>query len=250
MNKITHIISNHIFILATSLAMLVHSTWTFATLFAGEQPVIDGSLQQWIQYLMWVLPALLVANAIDVGQIQTSIKLSQAAATRQRVTLGITFVTLATAGYYLQWFHLAHHIPQLEFGAGLSPDMAESLVGLKNMSIFIIPALLPLSTILYTLSSAPTEEQNPMESIAVKFPMLEPAVWTDDTLHIHIPDLDDTEPIETVAIPAEIEHIKTVARRYESTRSCDHCGKQMKNPRSNQKYCNESCRKNAYKARL
>lgn len=264
MKTISHIISTHIFIFATSLAMLVHSTWTFGTLFSGKQPTIDGTLEQWISYLLWVTPALLVALAIDIGQIQTSVKLSKARVERQKVTLGITFCTLALAGYYLQWFHLAHHIPALEFGAGLSSEMQLSLKGVKDIAIFVVPALLPLSTILYTLSSGdnhitdtPTAIQ-PVADIGIKFPMLEPAIWSDDTQHIEVfTDDSDTEPYRKIrAMSARIVKPKTVvttsvATDYDNGKQCEYdgCKKVIKNARRNQKYCTVICRTNAYKAR-
>lgn len=249
--RLSHIISTHIFIFATSLAMLVHSTWTFGTLFSGKQPEIDGSLENWIAYFLWVTPALLVALAIDVGQIQTSVKLSKARGNRQKITLGITFITLALAGYYLQWFHLAHHIPALEFGAGLSPDMQGTLKGLKDIAIFIVPALLPLSTILYTLSNdSPPEVVEPLPpkqgDISVTLPLIEQPRMD-----------DDTEPYDVVASqPAEIERPKSVTRSIGvgdsdgEEKQCEHCNKVIRNARPNQKYCTVVCRNNAYKARI
>ncbi|GEM_PF-1771169 len=152
MNLKKHLLE-HIFVISTSIAMVVHSTWTFGTLFAGEQPIVyPNQPSTIIAYIFWVTPALLVAIAIDVGQIQTSIKLATSKRPGQKLALGITFVALALAGFYLQWFHLAHHMPALEFGAGLTPETAASLQGLKELAILIIPALLPLSTVLYTLS--------------------------------------------------------------------------------------------------
>lgn len=238
--------------------MLVHSTWTFGTLFSGKQPVIDGTLENWISYFLWVTPALLVALAIDVGQIQTSVKLSHATARSQKITLGITFITLAMAGYYLQWFHLAHHIPALEFGAGLTEDMRANLEGLKALAIFFVPALLPLSTVLYTLSSDTTTHEKPIPQIDIRFPILEPAIWSDDTQHVHVlPDETDTEPVEpVVSMPAKIEDSKSVAKPVrisdsDTEKHCEFegCGKVIKNARPNQKYCTVICRTNAYKAR-
>lgn len=266
MDKLSHIISNHIFIFATSLAMLVHSTWTFGTLFSGKQPIVYPSDPSTIvAYLFWVTPALLVALAIDVGQIQTSVKLSKAKKWQQSLALGITFVTLALAGYYLQWYHLAHHIPALEFGTGLTPEVKASLGGLKDIAIFIIPALLPLSTILYTMSSSHDEtvtdelsnDVGQLPQVQVSYPMFEPRTWSDDTQHVTVfTDESDTEPMP-VHMPHMIEddELKSVTRPVQYTdkkeRRCAHdgCNKVLQNPRPNQKYCNVNCRNNAYKAR-
>lgn len=258
--RLSHIISTHIFIFATSLAMLVHSTWTFGTLFSGKQPTVYPSDPSTIvAYIFWVTPALLVALAIDVGQIQTSVKLSNAKGAKQKIALGTTFIILALAGYYLQWFHLAHHIPALEFGAGLTLDMKTNLEGLKALAIFVVPALLPLSTVLYTLSSDTSDDENENQEtvipeIGIKFPMLEPAIWTDDTQHYRvIVDEVDTEPIDSVqSLPAEIYDDKSVTKPVvstDSTKSCEHCGKVIYKSRPNQKYCTVVCRNNAYKAR-
>jgi hypothetical protein len=260
MKTLSHIISNHIFIFATSLAMLVHSTWTFGTLFSGKQPIIDGTIEQWISYLLWVTPALLVALAIDIGQIQTSVKLSNATVRSQKVTLGITFVTLALAGYYLQWFHLAHHIPALDFGPGLSLDMQSSLKGVKDIAIFVVPALLPLSTILYTLSSGDSNTETvtdtpQLSTFDINFPKLEPAIWKDDTQHFHVGDLD-TEPYQPVTSqPSRIMDTQAVAMTLVVTANdsgqihCEDCGKPITNARHNQKFCNAGCRQSSYRKR-
>lgn len=147
-----NVITRHGFIFATSVAMFVHSTWTFNTLFAGKQPHLDGSFQAWIPYVLWVVPGALIAAAIDIGQVQTSSKLMRAKDWTRRLTLSITFIVLAIAGYYLQWFHLIHHMPDLAFGAGLSTETENTIRSIRDAAIWIIPALLPISTILYTMS--------------------------------------------------------------------------------------------------
>lgn len=68
MIKILKHITGQPFIFATGLAALVHSTWALGTLFAGEQPDSNDPLQ----FAFWLLPALLIAFALDVGQIATS----------------------------------------------------------------------------------------------------------------------------------------------------------------------------------
>jgi uncharacterized membrane protein YidH (DUF202 family) len=160
MSRIIERLAAHGFIIATSVAMFVHSTWTFNTLFAGQQPTIDGSLSQWISYLLWVIPGALIALAIDIGQIQTSGKIIHERRRAQRLALIVTFGMLALAGYYLQWFHLVHHMPALDFGQGLTEATRASVTGWRDLAIFIVPALLPLSTILYTVSNIqPQAEQ-------------------------------------------------------------------------------------------
>lgn len=140
------------FIAATGLAALVHSTWSLAVLFSGEPPLWNPtSLASWARWVYWLVPALLIAFALDVGQIATSTEIRNGERTVSKYT---TFVVFAVATYYLQWLYIAHHMPALELGAGVYRDgLAGRLVLLtRNAAIWFIPALLPLSTTMYTLS--------------------------------------------------------------------------------------------------
>jgi hypothetical protein len=140
------------FIFATGLAALVHSTWSLAVLFSGEPPLWEPtSLASWARWVYWLVPALLIAFALDVGQIATSTEIRDGERTPTKYT---TFMVFAVATYYLQWLYIAHHMPALELGAGVYSDgLAGRLVLLtRNAAIWFIPALLPLSTTMYTLS--------------------------------------------------------------------------------------------------
>jgi hypothetical protein len=150
----------HGFILATAVAMFIHSTWTINTIFGGQQPT-DGNL---LKYLFWVIPGALVAFAIDIGQIATSMRLRHAHGWKT-VGLAVTFITLAIGGYYLQWFHIIHHMPVLPYGAGISAETQAIIRGWRDAAIFIGPALMPISTILYTISNIGIPESVPSEAI-------------------------------------------------------------------------------------
>lgn len=220
MTTLIKLITHHGFIFATSIAMFVHSTWTFNTLFAGEQPVLDGSLAAWVPYLLWVTPGALIAAAIDIGQVQTSSKLMRASGWTRRIALSVTFVVLAIAGYYLQWFHLVHHMPALSFGEGLAPATQDAVRTARDAAIYIIPALLPISTILYTMSeigehSEPVTPTVPM--IQVETPMIRERVGD--------------ELSETAELPERLP-IEDITENY--TAECEHCGwsKEYDNPES------------------
>ena len=141
MNILKHIITQP-FIAATGAAALVHSTWALGTLFAGEQP------EGW-HLLGWLLPALLIAFALDVGQIATSAEIRRHGLTPAR---GVTFAVFAAATYYLQWLYIAHHMPALALAPGVRESWSGSATLLRDAAVWIIPALLPLSTLLYTFS--------------------------------------------------------------------------------------------------
>lgn len=134
------------FVFATGLAALVHSTWALGTLFAGQQP------EGW-HLLGWLLPALLIAFALDVGQIATSAEIREQGLTVGR---GLTFFVFAVATYYLQWLYIAHHMPALEIAAGVSATAKATAVSMRDAALWVIPALLPLSTLLYTFSGKKT----------------------------------------------------------------------------------------------
>lgn len=180
MMKILKHITGQPFILSTGLAALVHSTWSLGTLFAGEQP--DSSRP--LAFAFWLLPALLIAFALDVGQIATSAEIR---AGQRTTTKYVTFVVLAAATYYLQWLYIAHHMPQLALASGVRSTWSGFATVMRDAAIWIIPGLLPLSTTLYTLSTfAPEESHRPTPS--------EITVSKSQVAHLELPLLEaDTE---------------------------------------------------------
>ncbi|MBE7514455.1 MAG: hypothetical protein HS103_16775 [Anaerolineales bacterium] len=153
--KLSKHLTEQPFILATGLAALVHSTWSLGTLFTGAQPDIhtDGLLP----YLFWLIPALLIAFAMDVGQIATSAEIRAGQRTPTRY---VTFIVFAIATYYLQWTYMIHHMPALELAPGVRQSWGGVATLLRDSAIWIVPALLPLSTTLYTLSGGVHRERN------------------------------------------------------------------------------------------
>lgn len=138
------------FVASTGLAAFVHSTWALGTLFAGKQP--DAALN-W-QFVGWIVPAALIAFALDVGQVATAAEIRAGQRTRAKFA---TFIIFAIATYYLQWLYMAHHMPSLKLSPGVQ-TWAGLPILMRDAAIWIIPALLPLSTALYTLSTATHEE--------------------------------------------------------------------------------------------
>ncbi len=158
MKSLKHV-SEQPFIAATGLAALVHSTWSLAVLFSGHPPAWDPtSIVSWAQWVYWLVPALLIAFALDVGQIATSSEIRSGQRTTAKYT---TFLVFAFATYYLQWLYIAHHMPSLELGPGVYADGLAGRVVLltRNAAIWFIPALLPLSTTMYTLSGDGADDQ-------------------------------------------------------------------------------------------
>jgi hypothetical protein len=142
------------FVIATGFAALVHSTWALGTLFSGVQP------EGW-HLVGWLIPALLIAFALDVGQIATSNEIRKHGLTVGR---GVTFFVFAVATYYLQWLYIAHHMPALDIAAGVSATAKATAISMRDAALWVIPALLPLSTLLYTFSGEHERDEKPMQA--------------------------------------------------------------------------------------
>lgn len=148
-------------IFATGLAALVHSTWSLGTMFSGQQPAVETITSNigYVHFAGWIVPALLIAFALDIGQIITSHEIRSWGMTKAR---GVTFAVFALATYYLQWLYMAHHMPLIELAPGISSIHLAAALQLRNMALWLIPMLLPLSTLLYTFSSE-TDEIKPIQ---------------------------------------------------------------------------------------
>ncbi len=149
-----HIVSQP-FIASTAFAALLHSTWTLGTLFAGPQPPAEFSFQ----FLGWLIPALLIAFSLDIGLLATAGEIRAGQRTKAKY---LTFGVLSMSMFYLQWVYLIAHTPSLNLAPGVSPTWRDIALVLRDAAIWIIPALLPLSTLLYTFShTGPGVQEHP-----------------------------------------------------------------------------------------
>jgi len=129
---------------ATGAAAFIHSSWTLATLFGGIEPI-----QFTWQWLAWLVPGALIAFAVDLGQIVTSSELRSGERSRAKYA---TFATFAGFTYLLQMIYMIEHVPALAVSAGVRAEWIPLVTLIRDSAIFFIPALLPLSTLLYTFS--------------------------------------------------------------------------------------------------
>lgn len=195
-NAIKHIYQQP-FIFATGIAALIHSTWALGTLFSGHAPVVDWTSWQWYE---WIVPALLIAFALDVGQIATSGQIRDNGLTIARA---FTFITFAVATYYLQWLFMAVHMPLLDISDGVTGIHRSIAETWRNFAVWILPALLPISTVSYTFSGEQRKkaikhdtgqiESNQEHEIAIVSVNPDMADWIvdPDSLHaISCPDCD------------------------------------------------------------
>jgi hypothetical protein len=144
MKVLQHIVQQP-FVAATALAALMHSTWSLGVAFAGEQP--EAGLT--IEFIGWLAPALLIAFALDIGLLSTSNDIRRG---NRSIAKLATFGVLSLSMFYLQFLYISSHGVALPISEGISTDSLPLVIGLRNLAIWVIPALLPLSTLLYTFS--------------------------------------------------------------------------------------------------
>lgn len=249
MNILKHMLEN-LFITATGIAALIHSTWAVGTIFAGNQP--DPQSEP-LAFFGWLIPALLIAFSFDIGQIYTS---GEIRAGDKRKRKYATFIFFAVGTYFLQWLYIVHHMPALELAGGVSENWQPIVKSIRDMSIWLAPALLPMSTTLYTLSQSNDSdhvEQTKTARIGITAPHYEqlPQSTDDDFLAIE----EDTAPYKAMSQPAKIEKdknesvTKVVMASSDDECHCENCNKLIKAPRSNQKFCGIACRQEAYRKR-
>lgn len=153
------------FIASTGAAAFVHSTWSLAVLFSGNPPTLNGDVGFFFDWLLFWLPAAFIAFAIDVGQIVTS---AQIRSGKRNAAKMLTFSVLAVATYYLQWLYIVHHMPALDLGDGIRSDWQAGITAIRDFAVFAIPALLPIATVLYTISHEHAENAGFFKRITSK----------------------------------------------------------------------------------
>jgi len=134
------------FVILVSIAAFVHSTWTIGTFFSGVEPNATLDLVRWLE---WVGPAGFIAFALDIGQIRTAFEIRAGSRTKLKY---FTFFVFALFTYYLQFVYLAYHFPSVSLSEGIPADWAPLITGVAHLCIFVLPALLPATTVLYTFS--------------------------------------------------------------------------------------------------
>ena len=144
---------------ATGAAAFIHSSWTLATLFGGIEPK-----QFTGDWLAWLVPGALIAFAVDLGQIVTSAELRSGERSKAKYA---TFATFAAFTYLLQMIYMIEHVPALGIAPGVRADFVPLVTVIRDSAIFFIPALLPLSTLLYTFSYGKPKKQPVTKPVTV-----------------------------------------------------------------------------------
>lgn len=195
-------LTNHLFIATTGAAALIHSTWSLAVFFGGQEPK-QGSQDWW----GWIIPGLLLAISIDIGQIATSAQIAKGERTPAKYA---TFALLAVATYFLQWLYLAHHIPLITLGPGVNQNVVPFATGVRDIALWFLPALLPISTLLYTFSYGKVAKQR-KEMMTIK-------QTTQTEVRVERPTAIHLQSVDAPQIAAASQDAKD---RYEVR--CDDC---------------------------
>lgn len=231
MSEIVKHIRENLFITATGVAAFVHTAWAIGTLFSGTQPVVSASVvdafgvwlaQTWA-LVGWLVPPILIAFALDVGQIVTSYRIRQEHLRHRKPYYKyLTFAVFAVATYYLQWAYMAHHLPALELAEGVRVDWRPFVGVVRDLSLWVIPLLLPLSTMLYTISDMDEGSEEPAKPTRAVHVEVKPAPLVEQ-----VPTPKLTERVNNASGEHTGEatgYVVAVGDSFQYT--CPHCGKQ------------------------
>lgn len=210
------------FLVAVSLAALVHSAWAFSTLFTGLEPMPQFSGA----WFAWMIPGLLLAFAVDIGllSLANQIRMGQ----RSRGKLAAFFVLCIAMGF-MQFLYIMHHVPEVSLGAGVRAEWVGLVSLLRDFSIWILPCLMPTALCLFafsdTVAPSHTHEINtPSDTITVSDsapmpaqlpdPSSAPAPALPEKIEIECPDCGewsgsyDSDLSARMALRAHVRHCK------------------------------------------
>lgn len=148
LKSLFHHLKDQPFVTAAALAALVHSCWTFSVFFAGDPPQADN-----LGFLGWLVPGVLLALAIDIGLLAVSTELKEKGASLARI---VTFVCLSIFMGYAQFLFSISHAPNIPIAAGVRADWINGVETLRDLSIFVLPLMLPIAITLHSLGRSGT----------------------------------------------------------------------------------------------
>ena len=209
-NVLKHHIFGQLFVFFTGMAALLHSTWSIGTLFSGVQPepTIDlfNRFPDAIHFLGWIVPAFLIALSLDIGQVKTAAEIKEG---QRHWSKLLTFAVFAVATYYLQWFYLTEHTPTLVASQGIREEWRWTVQLIRDWSLWLIPLLLPLSTIMYTFSDRKTT--------------ISPAPAPVDQAPIPVPVVTEDRPLLTEAHEPVISEVGVISSLVPVVITCPNC---------------------------
>lgn len=207
--QMPHISIFELFIIGTGIAAFIHSTWAVATYFGGPEP--EQLSPHWWG---WALMGGLVAFAMDVGQVATSALIRGG---RNAAGYKITFAVFALATYFTQFLYVIAHVPNVQLAAGVAEQYRPIVTAIRDAAIFIFPALLPVSTFLYTFSQS--VEQPRVKSAN---PTAKPATWVvQNPVQEKAPEPPLLPPSLALSFDAKCDECEWIGKDYKSQIAAD-----------------------------
>lgn len=173
------------FVVFVALAALPHSMWTIGTYMSGDFPRF-AAWSDLPAVLWWLVPALSLAIAFDVGMVVTAGEIRGGNKSRWLV---FTFYALSFASYVLQFLYVLPHAPHVPVGTGAQPFVINVGTFIQQVCIFLLPAFLPAATILYTMASH--ETANVRSDIKIE-PLSSPNFNETAISGVPIPEIENT----------------------------------------------------------
>ena len=135
--------------LAIAIATFQHTTWAAATVFEGAAPQ-DPIALNW-----WYFKGSLLAVAIDIGMLVAARELRK----KWNWVMVIAFVIAAIASFYTQILFSLAHTSEFKLAAGVSSYWEEFLDPLIQARVVLVPAMLPLFAIIFTITPIFAEKE-------------------------------------------------------------------------------------------
>jgi len=128
--------------IAISIATFQHTMWSSAITFEGLPP--DDLAGR----VFWYFNGALIAVAIDIGMFVAAKAIAK---TRSPIMI-IAFLLAATASMYTQLMFAITHAGIMTFSAGVTAVWQSRLNSLIDARIVIMPTMLPLFAVMYTIA--------------------------------------------------------------------------------------------------
>lgn len=155
-----HIDAFELVYIAISIATFQHTMWAAASTFEGPMP--DYATNQ-AAYWHWHFNGALLATAIDVGMLVSARELAKL---WNWMTAG-AFLVASVASFYTQVLYSLYHTHAFNYGTGVTTYWNTSLTPFVDARVIVVPLMLPLFAVIYTLARvSKTRQVAEMETAA------------------------------------------------------------------------------------
>lgn len=139
--------------LAVAIATFRHTAYFSAFVFEGPFPTQTAHQIEW-----WVSGGL-IAIAIDVGMLLTSRYMASSKSLFSTFAFMLAFVIAAIGSFVMQVGYISLHIPDFDISPGVpEPWRSAFIQPIVDASVVILPSLLPLLAVAYTIARISVEQ--------------------------------------------------------------------------------------------